>query len=60
MDNYLALTVLLLILAGLWALLERTHRRAAGLPRLPFGGEADRESDFWRVRHDLDVGRDAR
>ncbi len=57
MTSLLAATFLLIILVGVGALLERTHRRTAGLPRLPFGADADRDADLWRVRHDLDVGR---
>ena len=60
MNTYWAITVLLFLLVGIWALLERTHRRTAGMPRLPFGVDADLDSDFGRVRHDLDVSRDSR
>jgi hypothetical protein len=55
MTSFLAATVLLLLLAGIWVLLERTHRRTAGMPRAPFGADPRRESDLWRVWHDLDV-----
>jgi hypothetical protein len=60
MSTFLAATVLLFLLVGIGALLERTHRRTAGMPRLPFGSDADRDIDLWRVRHDLDVTRPSR
>lgn len=60
MTSFLAVTLLLIIFVGVWGPLERTHRRTAGLPRLPFGADADRDADLWRVRHDLDVGRPTR
>lgn len=60
MSEFLAATVLLVLLLGIWVLLERTHRRTAGLPRMPFGADADRDVDLWRVRHDLDVTRPSR
>jgi hypothetical protein len=47
------ITALLAIMtiAALVALLERNHRRTAGLPRAPFGADApDRDLD--RVLHD--------
>lgn len=53
------LTALLLagIAAGLIALLERTNRRTAHLPRAPFG--TDHESYEWdafrELQHDLDA-----
>jgi hypothetical protein len=59
MTTFLAASFLLIIFVGVGALLERTNRRTAGLPRLPFGADADRDADLWRVRHDLDVGRPA-
>ena len=55
MTRFLAATVLQLLLAGVCALLEHTHRRTAGTPRLPFGADPAREADLWRVWHDLDV-----
>lgn len=60
MTTFLAATVLLFLLVGIGVLLERNHRRTGGLPRLPLGADADRDSDLWRVRHDLDVTRSAR
>jgi hypothetical protein len=60
MSEFMAVTFLVVTLLGIWALLERTHRRTAGLPRMPFGADADRDIDLWRVRHDLDVTRTAR
>lgn len=60
MSTFLAASVLLFLLVGIWVLLERNHRRTAGLPRLPFGADADRDIDLWRVRHDLDVTRSSR
>jgi hypothetical protein len=57
MSTFIAATVLMFLFAGIGALLERTHRRTAGLPRMPFGADADKDIDLWRVRHDLDVSR---
>jgi hypothetical protein len=54
-----AALILIAMIAGIAALLERNNRHNAGLPGLPFGSELDRESDLWRVRHDLDVARPA-
>jgi hypothetical protein len=56
MTTFLAASFLLLLLVGIWALLEHNHHRTGGLPRLPFGADADKDMDLWRVRHDLDVG----
>jgi hypothetical protein len=40
------------VVAAIVALLERNHRRTAGLPRAPFGADApDRDLD--RVWHDM-------
>ncbi len=57
MTTYLAATVLLLLLGGIAVLMERTHRRTSGMPRLPFGADAGREADLWRILHDIDGGR---
>jgi hypothetical protein len=59
MSTFTAATVLLFLVVGIVALLEHNHRRTAGLPRLPFGADADRDIDLRRVRHDLDVTRSA-
>jgi len=60
MTTFLAATVLLLLLAGIWMLLERNHHRTDAVPHLPFGADTDRDMDLWRVRHDLDVSRPVR
>ena len=54
-----AAIVLIAMIAGIAALLERNARHNAGQPGLPFGSEVERESDLWRLRHDLDVARPA-
>ncbi len=33
--------------------MERTHHREAGMPHAPYGGEAKRDLDLFRVLHDL-------
>ena len=57
MTTYIATTVLLFLLAGIWVLLERNHHRTAGMPHPPYGADAETDSDLWRVRHDLGVTR---
>jgi hypothetical protein len=59
MTTYLAALVFLLLIAGIWALLERNHHRTAGLPHAPLGTDTEGDRDLWRVRHDLDVTRPA-
>jgi hypothetical protein len=54
-----AALILVTMIAGIAALLERNSRHNAGQPNVPFGADVDRESDLWRVRHDLDVARPA-
>jgi len=54
-----AALILIAMIAGIAALLERNNRHNAGQPALPFGSDVDREADLWRVRHDLDVARPA-
>ena len=60
MTTYIAATVFLFLLAGIWVLLERNHHRTAGLPHAPWGADAEGDSDLWRVRHDLGVTRPSR
>ena len=43
------------LLVGTWMLLEHNYRRTAGLPRAPFGADADLDTDLQRVQHDLDL-----
>ena len=57
MTTVTAVLLLLVVLGGVAVLLERADRRAAGLPRDPFGAERDRNVDLARVLHDLDVHR---
>ncbi|MET0999190.1 MAG: hypothetical protein ABWX73_10775 [Marmoricola sp.] len=51
--SYFTAFVLLLLLAGVWALLERNHHRTTDLPHAPYGADAAGDSDLWRVCHDL-------
>jgi hypothetical protein len=60
MTTYLAASVFLFLVAGIWVLLERNHSRTAGMPHAPYGTDADGDSDLWRVRHDLGVTRPSR
>lgn len=60
METFIAATALLFIVGGVMVLLERNHRRTAGLPRAPFGADLEGDADLWRVQHDLDVARRAR
>ena len=57
MTTFLAAMLLLLLLGGIWMLLEHNHHRSVGMPRVPFGADTSRDADLWRVRHDLDVSR---
>jgi hypothetical protein len=59
MNDVLAVLFLVLITSGVAVLLQRNHRRTAGLPRLPYGLDLERDTDLWRLRHDLDVARPA-
>ena len=58
MTIFAALIVLTMI-AGIAALLERNARHNAGGPSAPYGSDLDRDADLWRLRHDLDVARPA-
>ena len=49
MTTFLAASVLLLLFVGVSLLLERSLRRTLGLPRMPFGADADRDVDPWRI-----------
>ena len=60
MSPFIAAAVLFLLVAAVSVLLERTHRRTAGLPRAPFGADLEGDVDLQRVRHDLDVSRPTR
>jgi hypothetical protein len=55
MTTFIAASFLTFLLVGTWLLLEQNFRRTAGLPRAPFGVDADADTDLRRVRHDLDV-----
>jgi hypothetical protein len=57
MTTFIAANLTLFFFAFIVGLLERTHRRTAGLPRAPFGVDLERESDLRRVEHDLEVHR---
>ena len=59
MTTIIATVLLALMLAGVWALLERNHRRTEGMPHLPFGADPTRDADLNRVLHDMDVSRPA-
>jgi hypothetical protein len=54
-----AALILIAMIAGIVALLERNDRHNAGQPGAPYGSDLDRDSDLWRIRHDLDVARPA-
>ncbi len=56
MTTFLTALTLVLLLAGLWLLLEHGRRHAQGMPHLPLGDDPSRDSDLSRVLHDLDVG----
>ena len=60
MTTFIAATFLIVTFVGLWVLLEHNFRRTAGLPRAPFGADADADTDLRRVWHDLDVTRQSR
>ena len=57
MTTFLASLLLIAAFVGLMALLERTQRRTTGLPRAPFGADADKDTDRARVLHELDAER---
>lgn len=57
MGTIIATILFVLLLAGVWALLERNHRRTDGLPHLPIGADVAHDADLTRVLHDLDIGR---
>jgi hypothetical protein len=59
MTTYLAALLILLLLALVVGLLERTKRRSAdtGLPHAPFGADGRRDADLGRLLHDLDAHR---
>jgi hypothetical protein len=54
-----AASVLVSMIVGIAALLERNDRRNTAAPRVPFGADVSRDTDLWRIRHDLDVARPA-
>ena len=51
--------ILISMIVGIAAALEHNNRHNAGQPSLPYGSDVERETDLWRVRHDLDVARPA-
>ena len=57
MTTFIAAAFLTLLFLGIWVLLEHNFHRTAGLPRAPFGADADADTDLRRVLHDLDVTR---
>ena len=57
MNTFAAFVVLSVIVVAVWALLERNHRRTAGLPRAPFGADLEHDADLQRLLHDLDGAR---
>ena len=54
-----AALILISMIVGIAAALERNNRHNAGQPTVPYGTDVEREADLWRVRHDLDVARPA-
>jgi hypothetical protein len=63
LDTIVAAAILALLvigLAGVLILIERTHRRAAQLPPIPWGADLTGDRDVVRTVRDLAVARDAR
>jgi hypothetical protein len=53
MSTLLAFAILILLLGAVVALVERNHRRTAGLPGAPLGTDVSCDVDLARVLHDL-------
>ncbi len=52
LNAVVAVVTMSLVLIGLVVALEHNHRRTAGLPRAPFGSDAE-DADLARIRRDL-------
>jgi hypothetical protein len=52
-----AALIIVAMIAGIAALLERNNRHNAERLDAPYGSDLERDIDLWRVRHDLDVAR---
>ncbi len=57
MDTFLAILLLLAVVAVLGALLERTHRRTEHLSRTPFGADLEGDRDITRTLAEIDAVR---
>ena len=57
MTIFLAASAPILLFMLVLAMLERNHHRTAGTPHLPYGGDGRRDTDLFRVLHDLAVRR---
>jgi hypothetical protein len=53
MTTYIAASLTLFLVAIIAGLLERTHRREAGMPHAPLGADPSADTDLQRVLHDL-------
>jgi len=53
MISAMDIIIVIALIALLAAALEPAHRRTHGLPRAPFGADAELDRDSARVRHDL-------
>lgn len=58
-EAVLIVLILAAFVAGLIALLERTHRRTAGFSRTPFGADLESDRDILRTLAELDAARAA-
>jgi hypothetical protein len=55
MISAMDIIIVIALIALLAAALEPAHRRTHGLPRAPFGADAELDRDSARVRHDLSL-----
>ncbi len=60
LNAVIAAVTMALVLIGLVVLLEHNHRRTAGLPRAPFGADAEGDADLARIHRELGVARSRR
>jgi len=57
MDSILPLILSMVLVVGLWARLERTHRRTQHLSRTPFGADLEGDRDIARTLAEVDAVR---
>jgi hypothetical protein len=57
MDTLLPLLFSIAAVAGLWSLLERTHRRTEHLSRTPFGADLEGDRDITRTLAEIEAVR---